>query len=64
MLIINIGFNLSIISQYRKEGKDIANNLKDSTAYPDLRDMTESIYGTWYTYCDSNLIAYSGKYLT
>jgi hypothetical protein len=38
----------------------IANDLKDSTSYPDLRDTTDSVYGVWYTTCDKNMIAYSG----
>ena len=45
--------------EYLKEAKDIAGNLSSSSAYPDLRDVTESMYGTWYTTCDRNLIAYS-----
>lgn len=47
--------------QYKREAQDIANNLRESQAYANLRDMTESIYGTWYTTCDSNLISYSGN---
>ena len=45
--------------QYTKEARDQAQNLQQSSAYPDLREVTESIYGTWFTYCDANLFAYS-----
>ena len=50
-----------IFVQFRKEAQTIADNLRESTAYPDLRDMTDSIYGVWYTYVDKYQIAYSCK---
>ena len=39
----------------------MAEGLRDSNAYPDLRDQTDSLYGVWFTYVDKNLVAYSGK---
>ena len=39
------------------------NTLGQSSPYPDLRDETETIYGTWYTYCDHNVLSYSGNSL-
>jgi hypothetical protein len=35
-------------------------NLRETTAYPDLRDSSESVYGMWYTSVDKNMIAFSG----
>eukprot|EP00347_Sterkiella_histriomuscorum_P007309 403349448 len=45
--------------EFKKEAQNIANSLRDSTAYPDLREMSESMYGNFYTTCDKNMIAYS-----
>ena len=46
--------------KYRKEAKTIVDGLRETTAYPDLRDSSESVYGIWYTTVDKNMIAYSG----
>lgn len=35
--------------------------LKETTAYPGLKDTQDSMYGTWYIYVDDQMIAYSGR---
>jgi hypothetical protein len=51
---------LKLLLKYRKEAKTIVDGLRETTAYPDLRDSSESVYGIWYTSVDRNMIAYSG----
>ena len=45
--------------EYRVEVQEIINSLKGSQVYPDLRESSETIQGTWYTLIDQNLLSYS-----
>ena len=45
--------------EYTESAQDILDQLGQSSPYPDLRDDQETIYGSWYTYCDHNILSYS-----
>lgn len=45
-----------------QNAQELLDALGHSSPYPDLRDDSETIYGMWYTYCDHNLLSYSGTF--
>lgn len=60
-LFMRLSFNHIANIQFKKEAQTLAEGLKESTAYPDLREQTDSLYGVWFTYVDKNLVSYSGE---
>mmetsp|Transcript_32348 Transcript_32348/g.28641 ORF Transcript_32348/g.28641 Transcript_32348/m.28641 type:complete len:88 (+) Transcript_32348:13-276(+) len=48
----------TIKQEYIDSAQEMLNTLGNSSPYPELRDETETIYGTWYTYCDHNTLSY------
>ena len=43
-----------------QSAQELLDALGHSSPYPDLRDDSETIYGSWFTYCDHNILSYSG----
>ena len=59
LILPNANTIKSYADEFSKEAQTIADELRKSTAYPEMRDMKDSIYGVWYTYVDKYHIAYS-----
>ena len=44
--------------EYTESVQEILDQIGQQSAYPDLRDDQETIYGAWYSYCDHNCLSY------
>ena len=49
----------AVEKEYIEEAQKEVNKIGAMSPYPDLRETNETIFGTWFTYCDHNLLCYS-----
>ena len=49
----------AVEKEYTEEAQKEVAKIGQMSPYPDLREQNETIFGTWFTYCDHNLLSYS-----